>query len=92
VKARKLVEKRKEYLLIQVIDTGWGIASDDLLKVFSRKHHSHDAFIQNISTVGTELSIAKALAEDQNFQIWMDTEMGVGSVFNLLLPANNIKS
>ncbi|MCS6993797.1 MAG: ATP-binding protein [Anaerolineales bacterium] len=75
-----------EYALIQVTDTGGGIPKEDLPRVFSRLYRADNVLIQGVGDTGVGLSIAKALTEAQGGQIWVDTEMGAGSTFNVLLP------
>lgn len=75
-----------EYLLVQVSDTGGGIASEDLKSVFTRLNRSENALIQGVSDTGVGLSIAKTLTEAQQGKIWVDSELGIGSTFCILLP------
>jgi signal transduction histidine kinase len=35
------------------------------------------------------LFIAKTLTEAQNGRIWVDTELGVGSTYNVLIPISS---
>ena len=79
-------EEDKEYILIQVTDTGGGIPSEDLPRVFSRLYRAENVLIQGIGDTGVGLSIAKALTEAQHGRIWVETEMGKGSTFSVLLP------
>lgn len=79
-------EKRKEYLLVQVTDSGGGIATDDLPRVFARRYRADNSLIQGLGDTGVGLSIAKTLAEAQSGRIWVETEAGAGSTFSILLP------
>ncbi|MGA2489507.1 MAG: HAMP domain-containing sensor histidine kinase [Anaerolineales bacterium] len=74
------------FLSIQVTDDGGGIASEDLPRVFARRYQAEHSLIQGLGDTGVGLSITKALVEAQNGRIWVETEAGVGSTFNVLMP------
>ena len=73
-------------MLLQVTDTGGGIASEDLPRVFSRRYRADNALIQGVGDTGVGLSIAKTLVEAQNGQIWVESTSGQSSTFSVLLP------
>lgn len=77
-----------ESLLLSVRDTGGGIAEKDRDRVFGRFYRADRPLIQGLGDTGVGLSIAKALAEAQGGRIWVESEMGVGSTFNVALPTN----
>ncbi len=79
-------EKEQNYILVQVADTGGGIPAEDLERVFSRLYRADNVLIQGVGDTGVGLSIAKALTEAQSGRIWVETEMGMGSTFSVLLP------
>ncbi|MEW6285625.1 MAG: ATP-binding protein [Chloroflexota bacterium] len=79
-------EGGKDYVLLQVSDTGGGIPPEDLPRVFTRLYRADNVLIQGIGDTGVGLSIAKTLTEAQHGRIWVDTEPGVGSTFSVLLP------
>lgn len=79
-------EKGNEYVLIQVTDSGGGIAADDVGRVFTRLFRADNVLIQGVGDTGVGLSIAKTLTEAQKGRIWVETEAGVGSTFSVLLP------
>ena len=79
-------EARKEYLLIQVSDTGGGIPPEDLRRVFVPLYRAEDVPARGVGDTGMGLFIAKMLTEAQNGRIWVDTELGVGSTYNVLIP------
>ncbi|PWH16927.1 MAG: hypothetical protein DDG60_03265 [Anaerolineae bacterium] len=86
LRVRTQKENGTDYALIQVTDTGGGIPSEDLPRVFSRLYRADNVLIQGVGDTGVGLSIAKALTEAQGGRIWVDTEMGTGSTFSVLLP------
>lgn len=74
------------YISVQVSDTGGGIASEDIPRVFSRRYRAEHSLIQGLGDTGVGLSIAKALVEAQNGRIWVETQPGIGSTFSALIP------
>jgi signal transduction histidine kinase len=80
------VEEGKEYVLIQVADTGGGIPAEDVGRVFTRLYRADNVLIQGVGDTGVGLSIAKTLTEAQKGRIWVDSKPGVGSTFSVLLP------
>lgn len=75
-----------DYILIQVSDSGGGIAPQDLSRVFSRLYRADNVLIQGVGDTGVGLSIAKTLTEAQHGRIWVESEPGVGATFSVLLP------
>jgi signal transduction histidine kinase len=79
----------QDYVLLQVTDSGGGIPTDDLPRVFSRLYRADNPLIQGVGDTGVGLSVAKNLVEALNGRIWVDTEMGAGSTFSVLLPVSS---
>ncbi|MCI0553090.1 MAG: ATP-binding protein [Anaerolineae bacterium] len=86
LKVQTKAEDGKEYVLIQVSDTGGGIPTEDLQRVFTRLFRADNVLIQGVGDTGVGLSIAKTLTEAQKGRIWVESEPGVGSTFSVLLP------
>lgn len=79
----------QDYVLIQVADQGGGIPEDDMPRVFSRLYRADNPLIEGVGDTGVGLSIVKTLVESHDGRIWVDTEEGTGSAFNVLLPLYN---
>jgi len=77
-----------DYLVISVRDTGGGIRPTDQARVFARAYRADRPLIDGLGDTGVGLSVAKALAEAQGGRIWVESEVGRGSVFSVLLPTN----
>jgi len=94
LKVQTKTEDSKEYVLIQVTDTGGGIPAEDLGRVFTRLYRADNVLIQGVGDTGVGLSIAKTLTEAQKGRIWVDSEPGIGSTFSVLLPIakNSLKN
>ncbi len=86
LKVQTQAEDGKEFVLIQVADTGGGIPAEDLNRVFTRLYRADNVLIQGVGDTGVGLSIAKTLTEAQKGRIWVESQMGVGSTFSVLLP------
>jgi signal transduction histidine kinase len=74
------------YLLVSITDSGGGIAPEDQSKVFDRFYEAERPLIAGLGETGVGLSIVKALIDAHEGQIWVESEMGVGSTFNYILP------
>jgi signal transduction histidine kinase len=66
-----------------VRDTGAGIASEDLPRVFDRFWQANRA---DRSGVGLGLPIVKGLVEAHGGQVWVDSDPGAGSTFSFTIP------
>jgi two-component system sensor histidine kinase SenX3 len=71
---------------IQVIDHGFGIAADDLDRVFQRFYRVEDAMTMRTSGSGLGLYIARELAAVMGGDLYVTSTLGVGSTFTLTLP------
>lgn len=75
-----------EYLLVSVSDSGGGIAPEDRPRVFNGFYRSESPLIAGLGETSMGLALAKALVEAHGGQIWLESEMGVGSTFSFALP------
>jgi two-component system sensor histidine kinase BaeS len=73
-------------MLLQVSDTGGGIAAEDLPRVFARRYRADNALIQGVGDTGVGLSIAKTLVDAHQGKIWVESVPGQSSTFSVLLP------
>lgn len=87
--AVKHEESATDYILVQVTDSGGGIPTQDLPRVFSRLYRADNPLIQGLGDTGVGLSIVKTLVEAHNGRIWVDSIVGKGSTFSILLPVGN---
>jgi signal transduction histidine kinase len=85
VRAQVPVEM-SDYMLFSVADQGGGIAPEDRQRAFHRMYRADHPLVQGLGETGVGLSIAKALVEAQGGRIWVDSEMGRGSIFTFILP------
>jgi signal transduction histidine kinase/GAF domain-containing protein len=73
-------------LRISIKDSGGGIAEKDLNRVFERFYRAERPLIEGLGETGVGLSIVKSLVEAHGGRVWVESEIGEGSVFNFLLP------
>ncbi|MFB0535823.1 MAG: ATP-binding protein [Anaerolineae bacterium] len=83
---RELGESATGYLLVSITDSGGGIAPEDQSKVFDRFYKAERPLIAGLGETGVGLSIVKALVDAHGGRIWLESEIGVGSTFNYILP------
>ncbi len=71
---------------VAVIDTGTGIAPEDLPHVFERFWRSGRSRSHVSGGTGIGLAIARRLVELQGGQIEVESQLGQGSTFRFSLP------
>ncbi len=76
------------FVSLSVADTGGGIDPNDRPRVFSRRYRADNPLIQGLGDTGVGLSIVKTLVEAHGGRVWVESDMGSGSTFSVLLPAN----
>lgn len=76
--------------LIEVHDTGIGIAPLDLPHLFEKFYRSgrREAYQQRGTGLG--LAIVKSIAERHSGRVWVDSQLGKGSIFYLEIPCEQI--
>jgi signal transduction histidine kinase len=70
-----------------VRDTGVGIDPDDLDKVFFVFRRGRNPQTQNTAGKGVGLASVKSIIETYNGKIWVESELGEGSVFRFTINA-----
>lgn len=79
-------ENGKAYLHFSVSDTGEGIAPEDRARVFERFYRADSALISGLGETGVGLAIVKEMVEAHHGQVWMETELGQGTTFHVVMP------
>ena len=82
------------WLLITISDTGPGIASEDLPRIFDRFYRADKSRARDRSFTsaqeggsGLGLAIAKSIVEGHGGRIWAESQPGTGAQFFIELPA-----
>jgi PAS domain S-box-containing protein len=74
------------YLQVDVADTGIGIGPDDIGRIFDRFYRADHPLVEEVGGTGLGLSIVKMFVEMLGGEIWVESQMGVGSTFSFTLP------
>ncbi len=73
-------------MLLSVRDQGIGIDPEDLPRIWERFYRVDNSNTRRIGGTGLGLSITKALVELHGGRIWVESELGKGTVFFFTLP------
>ncbi len=71
---------------VDVQDTGIGIATDDLGRIFERFYRADHPLVQEVGGSGLGLSIVKMFVEMHGGRVWVESEQDKGSTFTFILP------
>lgn len=74
------------YARVSVADTGSGIATDDLAKVFDRFYRVDKSRSRGGGGTGLGLAVAKQFVEAHGGRIWAESKPGDGATFHFTLP------
>jgi len=77
---------------VQVADTGVGISPEQQRHLFDPFYRADNALSDQAGGTGLGLSIAKSFVELHGGKIWVESTVGVGSVFAFTLPIERMAS
>lgn len=79
-------ERGSQHVVIEVVDHGIGIPPDQIAQLFQKFSRVHTQEHMKISGTGLGLYICRLIVEGHGGQIWVESELGKGSTFGMVLP------
>ena len=77
---------REEWAEFSVRDTGIGIRAEDQERIFEEFQHVEMGAVRQHEGTGLGLTLAKKYVEMHGGRIWVESEVGKGSMFTFILP------
>jgi PAS domain S-box-containing protein len=81
-----VVSRDPEHIIFEISDYGLGIPPTDLNRLFEPFHRAHN--VRNLPGTGLGMSIVKKSVDMHGGKILVNTELGKGSTFTVILPSN----
>ena len=79
-------QKQEQQIQIAVSDTGVGIPSQDVPRIFERFYRVDKARSRRVGGTGLGLSIVRHVVERMDGRIKVESQLGKGSTFTIILP------
>jgi PAS domain S-box-containing protein len=80
------VEEHESAMVVSVKDTGIGIAPADQVRLFERFYRVKRRETIDIKGTGLGLAIVKSIAEWHRGRVWVESQLGDGATFYILVP------
>jgi CheY-like chemotaxis protein len=77
-----------QYLRITTIDTGIGIAQENIPKLFQNFSQIDNALSRHYEGTGVGLALVKKIVEQHGGKVGVTSQLGLGSCFSIDLPAS----
>lgn len=81
--------KRSSAVRVSISDSGGGIESDDLPRIFARKYKAEHPLVSGLGDTGVGMAIVKALVDAHQGELWVTTQAGKGSTFHFAIPVQS---
>ncbi|OUR95337.1 hypothetical protein A9Q84_15990 [Halobacteriovorax marinus] len=75
-----------KYIIFKIIDQGIGIAKTEMSDIFMPFHQLDDSLTKGHEGAGLGLALCKKLIEALQGEIWVESELNIGSQFTIKLP------
>ena len=75
--------------VLQVADKGIGISPKEVTKIFQRFYQSKNKIVSETRGSGLGLTLVKHITEAHGGRIQVESELGKGSIFSVILPISN---
>lgn len=86
------VVDRQDEVLVTVADNGVGIPPKHLEKIFEKFYRFTHRWMNQTAGLGIGLHVCKVLVEKQGGTIWVESELGKGSVFSFTIRKHRVGS
>ena len=80
------VQESPSHVLIHMADSGIGIPQSFLRRIFEPGMRVKTPATAHISGTGNGLALVKRIVEQHGGQVWVESQLGVGSTFHISLP------
>jgi CheY-like chemotaxis protein/nitrogen-specific signal transduction histidine kinase len=80
------VREGGKWIEISVADTGIGLRPEDKDRIFGEFEQVHSSYARNQEGTGLGLALSRKLVELHGGWIWVESELGKGSIFRFVLP------
>jgi two-component system sensor histidine kinase GlrK len=84
---RIAARREKDGVRVSVADTGPGIAGEEINTIFEKFRQAPSANSRGFQGSGLGLAIVKHIVHEHGGRVWVESEVGRGSTFSLVLPA-----
>jgi signal transduction histidine kinase len=81
-----------EGVVVRVADTGVGIPSSEMLRIFDRFYQVDPSARRRHGGMGLGLSLVRSIVEAHRGSVWVESKEGRGSTFFVWLPRNPVSS
>jgi signal transduction histidine kinase len=84
--ARRLIGETGDQLIVDVIDTGIGIAPDQIKNLFEKFTVADDSSTSKYGGTGLGLALSQKLCKLMGGEVFVESELGKGSRFTIRMP------
>jgi signal transduction histidine kinase len=82
-------KQKNNHTILSIIDNGPGIPEEDLPFIFERFYRVDKSRNQKTGGMGIGLSISKAIINAHGGELLVESQLGVGSTFKIIIPLSN---
>ncbi|GAB4543687.1 MAG: hypothetical protein Fur002_16200 [Anaerolineales bacterium] len=86
-RVRVQLSNQEGQVILKVEDTGHGIPPEEHSRIFDKFFRATNA-PENVPGSGLGLAIVKSIVDSHQGRVWVDSSVGVGSAFTVILPVS----